>query len=232
MEQLAQATVAILAITNPVGAAVFFLGFTKSETSAQRRRLAFVATGAVVAILAGATAAGPFVLDLLGISLSAFRAGGGLLILLMGLEMLRGTPTRANNTGRPEPASPGATVAATPAAEVGEAAADTVLVPFAMPLVAGPGSIATVITLAAHDAATGSEPLPGVVSTLVAVGIAGGVLLLALLGADMIGRRVKDRWLSIVLRFLGVVLLAIGAQMVLSGVQPFVTTPAVVPPPG
>jgi len=66
-------------------------------------------------------------------SLPAFGAAGGLVIVLMGLEMLRGTPTRVQHDDQAEPDRD-----------------DPIIIPFAMPLVAGPGAITTVITLTAQ----------------------------------------------------------------------------------
>lgn len=208
MSQLVQSIVAVLAITNPLAAALVFLSVTSGARPAARRRMALYAAGAVVAILAAATVAGPYVLKAFGISLPAFQAGGGLVILLMGLEMLRGTPTETNKSTTGEGASPDADP---------DPAADSILVPFAMPLIAGPGSITTVITLASSGTASGG----GAAETLIAVGVAGLVLLGALLGANWIGRWTGGHAQGIILRFMGLILLAIGTQMILEGVTGF-----------
>ena len=205
MSHLVQSIVAVLAITNPLSAALVFLSLTSDSTPPERRVLALRAAMAVAVILATAAVAGPAILQAFGISLAAFQAGGGLVILLMGLEMLRGSPTSANTSS-----SPGAAP---------DPASDSILVPFAMPLIAGPGSITTVITLASHGSTTGV----GAVQTLVAVGIAAAVLLVTLLGADRIGGRVSGHAQGIILRFMGLILLAIGVQMVLTGIVHFVT---------
>lgn len=216
MEHLAQSTVAILAIMNPLGAAVLFVGLTGSGTAPERRRLAVVATVAIVAILAVSALAGPAILRAFGISLAAFKAGGGLVILLMGLEMLRGTPTTANASTTSGASSSDASSSGADASST----EDSILVPFAMPLVAGPGSITTVIALAAHDGGS------GVASTLGAVGISGLVVLAALLGAGVLERTVGAHGLGIALRFMGLILLAIGVQMALSGTQAFLAANA------
>ena len=226
MSPLVQSVVALLAITNPVGAAILFLSLTGDASAAARRRMAVRASVAVVLILAAATVAGPAVLKAFGISLPAFQAGGGLVILLMGLEMLRGTPARANTSTSSGAKSAGAessgaesagaeSAGAEPAGA--ESAGDSILVPFAMPLVAGPGSITTVITLASHRAASGG----GAAETLLAVAVAGLVLLAVLLGADRVGRSLGGHGQGIVLRFMGLILVAIGVQMVLTGVHRF-----------
>jgi len=128
----------------------------------------------------------------------AFQVGGGLVIVLMGLEMLRGSPTQVQH----EPAS--------------DRAQDSILVPFAMPLVAGPGSITTVVTLATR--AGGWRAQLGV---LIAIAVTSGVLLGTLLVSAWIDDRVGERGLRIFLRFLGLILVAVGAEFVLGGTREY-----------
>src|SRR5574337_474233 len=130
MNEFLQAFVSLLAITNPIIAAPMFLGIVAGMPLAARRRAAGQAAMAVLAILAGAAIGGRYILELFGISLDAFRTAGGLVIILVGLEMLRGSPSGIQQ----DHASP-------------EDAQDRIVVPFAMPLVAGPGAITTAITL-------------------------------------------------------------------------------------
>jgi multiple antibiotic resistance protein len=199
VEHYLQALVALLAIANPIGAAPIFLGIVQDLDPARKRAAATRAALAVFAILAVAAVAGQGVLSLFGVSLAAFRAAGGLVIVLMGLEMLGGQATRVQQDRGSADATEGA-----------------LLVPFAMPLVAGPGSITTVITLAvAHR----SEHLP-IVALAASAGLA-AVLWLTLriivanehvLGAQ--GQRILTR-------FMGLILVAIGFQIGLDGVREF-----------
>src|SRR5262245_61980343 len=84
-----QATIALIAIANPVAALPVFLSLVASDDPAARRAAASRVAVAVFAILAGAVLAGRFVLGLFGISFAAFRVGGGLVVTLTGLDMLR-----------------------------------------------------------------------------------------------------------------------------------------------
>lgn len=199
MEHLLQAIAAVLAIGNPLSVVPVFSSLTDSMERRERRRAALRASVAVAVILSGAVVGGRWVLHVFGISLDAFRAAGGLVILLMGLEMLQGSPTRVQHV-------PG----------IGELEDDAILVPFAMPLVAGPGSITTVMTLAARSADRIEQ-----LFVLIAVGVEALTLLAVLLAADWVNERVSKRVNRIFLRFMGLVLLAIGAQFILTGIRQF-----------
>jgi hypothetical protein len=180
MTSLLQDIVALIAITNPLGALPVFLAITERLAPAQRSRAGLGAAFAVTIILAVAALAGKPVLAAFGISMPALQAAGGLVVLLMGLEMLRGAPTRVQHDQEPQ------------------SAADQVLVPLAMPLLAGPGAIATVITLASRTAAwrglvprgQGVEPLLGLARRTgvfrVLVDAIGGAVELGSAGLDQI----------------------------------------------
>src|SRR5262245_16969382 len=125
-----QATIALIAIANPFAALSVFLSLVTVDEPAAKRAAANRVALAVFAILAGAVLVGRFVLQLFGISSAAFRVGGGLVVTLTGLDMLR--------RREPTPQDPAAT----------SSAADQLIVPVAMPLIAGPGTIITAMTLA------------------------------------------------------------------------------------
>jgi multiple antibiotic resistance protein len=190
---------AVLAIANPVGSAPLFLLFVDGLSRAEKRRAASLASSAVLAILAVSALAGRKVLALFGLQIASFQAAGGLVIALMGLEMLRGEPTRLHSE------APG-----------DEDPRDRILVPFAMPLVAGPGAITTVITLAVTESA---GPLP--LEALVASGVTALVLWVMLLLVIAQERLITARVRRLFTRFMGLILLAIGFQLGLQGVKSF-----------
>ena len=193
MEIWLQSVAAIVAITNPLGAVPIFASLTDRMDQAQRRHACVKATLAVFLILSVSAFLGGKVLALMGISMHAFRAAGGLVILLMGLEMLRGAKTRVQGDPTVE-------------------AEDELIVPFAMPLVAGPGAITTVMTLAAAGSLT-PWALVG------SIGVAATLLLVALAASGWVSAHVSPRVHKIFLRFMGLILLSLGAQFVLTGVQ-------------
>jgi multiple antibiotic resistance protein len=202
VEDLVRATIAVLAIANPLGAVPLFLSLTEYRQGDERRRAAIRAALAVFVILALAALGGRAMLSTFGISIPAFRAAGGLVIMLMGLEMLRGSPTRMQHEQPPE-------------------SDDAIVIPLAMPLIAGPGAITTVITLT-----TQAPGWRGQLHAFVAVAFTSGVLLVTLLSSNWIGERIAARGQRIFLRFMGLILVSIGAELLLTGVRTFL------PPPG
>jgi multiple antibiotic resistance protein len=128
----------------------------------------------------------------------AFQAAGGLVILLMGLEMLHGAPTRVQHD------------------EDQRSTADQLLVPLAMPLLAGPGAITTVLTLSSR-----AEAWRETAWLLLAVLIVGTTLGLILVSAARVGTLIGSRGQRILLRFMGLILAAVGAEILLSGVYTF-----------
>ncbi len=165
-----------------------------------------VSLGSLV-ILALATFAGTEILEFFGVSLPAFRAAGGLVLIIIGLEMLRGESS-AVLSDRDKHSD----------------AEDHLWVPLVMPLIAGPGAITTVITLSIREQVTFSRPPLG---TLAAVGVATSVVFLMLLLARPIARTVSPRSARVFERFFGLILVAIGFQLGLSGIQLFFQSPAV-----
>ncbi len=189
-----QAIVATVAIMNPFGTAPIFQNMVSPLEPRRQRAAAVSACLFILVVLVGAAFAGGVVLDLFGISIDAFRAAGGVLIGLMGFEMVRGSKSQEHERLADE-------------AEIRE----HVLVPFAMPIVAGPGTIATIVTL--------SLDAKGPVPWTALAAIAAGVLVT---GACLFGMLFFGRYLSkgaqrIFTRFLGLILMAMGMQFLLAG---------------
>ena len=200
MNEFLQALVSLLAITNPIGSAPLFLTIVAGLSPQMRVRAAAQAAMAVFIILAFAALGGRWMLELFGISLDAFRVAGGLVIILVGLEMLRGNLSEVQN----DRASP-------------EDTEDRIFVPFAMPLVAGPGAITTVITLAVTYPKKAYLPLTALAAALGSA----AVLWLTLRIACSRDRLVSPRAERIFTRFMGLILVAIGCQLGLLGVRDF-----------
>lgn len=194
-----QAAIALIAIANPFAALPVFLSLVPADDAVAQRQAANRVALAVLAILAGAVLVGSFVLQLFGISFAAFRVGGGLVVTLTGLDMLR----RREPTPQDDPAA-------------ALSAAEQLIVPVAMPLIAGPGTIITAMTMAARSTRAG---LPWMVLIAVLVVTAFVWLVLALSG--LLQRRIGARGQAIVIRFMGLVLVAVGAQLVLGGIGDF-----------
>lgn len=200
--QILYASAALIALTNPLAELPFFLAATTGYASPRRRRAALKVTIGVVSVLAVSAVAGTRILDLFDVSFAAFRAAGGLVIVLAGLEMLRGTGSGLTSV----PDDP-------------DEAEDRLWVPLVMPLIAGPASITATITLALEETAGAPFALP--VATLVAVLVAALGVLLILLAASTLSSALSRRAIRIFERFSGLILVAIGFQMGMSGIQQF-----------
>jgi multiple antibiotic resistance protein len=198
MTPLLQEIVALLAITNPLGAVPVFLAITERLSPAERSRAGVRAALAVTLILGVAALAGKPVLAAFGISMPALQAAGGLVVLLMGLEMLHGAPTKVQHDQEPQSTQ------------------EQVVVPLAMPLLAGPGAITTVLTLSSR-AGTWRE----MALLLFAVGVVGAAIGLTLASAPRLGAAIGHRGQRILLRFMGLILAAVGAEVLLAGIYTF-----------
>lgn len=124
----------LLAIVNPLGVIPIFVSLTRSSTEQERRHIARTTGIAVAVILLVAALIGKFLLNFFGISIASFKVGGGILLLLMSVAMMQAKHTQSKQT--PEEA------------EEAEEKESIAVVPIAMPLLAGPGAISTVIIYA------------------------------------------------------------------------------------
>ena len=193
-----QTAIALIAIANPFAAVPTFLSIIPSNDPNATRQAAKRVAFAVLVILVGAVLIGRFVLDFFGISFAAFRVGGGLVVTLTGLDMLR----RQHATPLEDATA--------------ESLADQLVVPMAMPLIAGPGTIITAMTMAARSRSAGPPWM-----VLVAVAVVAGVVWLVLTMSGWLQAHLGARGQAIVMRFMGLVLVAVGAQLVLAGVGDF-----------
>jgi multiple antibiotic resistance protein len=158
-----------------------------------------------VAIILGLAALiGRQLLDLMGIHLGAFDFTGGLIVAGMGLEMLgTGHASRAQGSQRE-------------GAHASPDDDDSLLVPFAMPLIAGPGAITVIISLA-----TQTDGWEATWMALIAVGVNVVVMFLAFVFLSGYLSKLSDRAIGIFTRFGGLVIATIGVQLAFSGIKSF-----------
>jgi multiple antibiotic resistance protein len=182
--------VTLLVITDPVGNAPIFLSVTRRLTPPERQAAAVRAVVAAGVLIVGFAIFGELVLRYLHVSIGSLSIAGGLLLLLVALEMLRGTDFP---TGDDE---------------------DVALVPLATPLVAGPGAIATAIVL------WRSHPhLGGHVAVVLAIVAAVTCVGITLLIAERLTRALNPSIFSFLTRVFGLLLSAIAVQLVVNGVK-------------
>jgi multiple antibiotic resistance protein len=192
--------VALFVILDPFAAVPIFLVLTKTYTAGERGRIANIAAVTVLMVLVIAALTGETLLHGMGTSLASFRVGGGIVLLLMALAMLRAQTDLMRST----PAE---------AAEA-EDKRTIAVVPLAIPLLAGPGSISTVI-IEMHRSGADYHGL------LVILGIALVCLILWLVlrMAAIIGRMLGPIGLNIVNRLFGLVLAAIAVEIMANGLR-------------
>ena len=200
-ELFVSAFVTFLVVIDPPGCAPIYAGLTAGCPAAERRAMAVRAVLVASAILLFFGLLGEDLLRALGISLSAFRVAGGIMLFLIALEMVFEKRTARRETRAQE-------VSADPERD------DVSVFPMAIPMIAGPGSIASVMLLMARS--------EGLAESLVVLGALFATLaltLVALLAAGPLMRLLGHRMEAMITRLLGVILAALAAQFVIDGLE-------------
>lgn len=195
-----KAGIAIFVLTDPVGAIPIYLSLTPSYTPAEHRRTVRRIAVATTIILLGSLAIGGPALALMGISIPAFRVAGGLLILLLALGMMHADPDSTRQTRE----------------EAGEAAEkpDIAVVPMALPILAGPGTIGAMIVYGQLKASAVNYLVLGLVAVVI-----GGCTWALLRMAAPIGGRLGRTGINLLTRIMGLLLAAIAVEMFANGLR-------------
>ena len=180
----------LFAIMNPLVAVPFFTAITEGQSRHYRNRLAMNATVAVSITLCLAALLGREILDFFAISIGSFRVAGGLIVLLMGLNLLR------------------ADTAAKTQAQAGASSCSQAICPIAIPLLAGPGAIASIIVH--YDGAATAGDYLTIASVLLAM-IA--IVYLTLRIAVPVARLLGSTGLTVATRLFGMIVIAIAIDM-------------------
>ena len=178
--------VTLLVIMDPIGTIPLFLALTSGRSGRARRRLAWQAVAVAVSVIAVFAVFGQQILRYLGITVPALQGAGGLLLVLVALELLTGKQEDPEDV-------PTANVA---------------LVPLGTPLLAGPGAI--VATIVFVRGAHGFADAWAIIAGIVAVHL---VLYLALRFANVIFRIIREGGVLLVTRISGLLLSAIAVQL-------------------
>ncbi len=194
----AQVFVTLLVIMDPLGNVPVFLAVTDKEGNEGRRRAAAQAASTAAAVILTFAAFGGGLLRLLGISVEALQVSGGLLLVLVALELLQ-QPMR-------------------PAGSQLTSTTNVALVPLGTPLLAGPGAIAATMVYI-RDAADWRGVLI-VVGALVGVFV---VVYIVLRLATLIAGVLTENGLALLARIVGLLLAAIAVQLVATGIQDWVS---------
>lgn len=196
--EMLQLIVAMIIMMNPLGSLSIFLDLTHKTPLAHQRKTAIEASFAIIIILLLTLWGGHAILNLLGISLPAFRFAGGIILLLMGLSMLQSRESPMNHTvGDDEAAKHRESIA---------------VVPLALPVIVGPGAISTLII------ATGDFPefINKIWMTIICVLLTLGMGLILYFGSTVV-KFVGASVMKVVTRIMGMIIMAIAVGMLADG---------------
>jgi multiple antibiotic resistance protein len=194
----------VLFIVDPIAVIPTYLVITSRETREERAQTAFRACVAAGALLAVFALAGRLVLETFGITLPAFRIAGGFILWLVAMDMLRGQRSTQETT-----------------AEVveGQEKEDVSITPLAVPMLAGPGAISTVMVLAGQ-----ARTVPRLVAVYVSIALTAVACWMALRLGERLLERIGRTGIRIVTRLMGLLLAAVAVQFVINGIQEAVKT--------
>ena len=200
----------IIIVVNPLAATLLFVSLTATMDRTTKLKIARDSSEFALVILLIFTCAGGWILQLFGISIEAFRIAGGLLLFGIGMDMVYAKTSRAQMT-------------ATEKYE-GQDADDIAVMPLAIPMIAGPGAITSVIVLMNEAAGMG---IAAIAVVPVAAATAIGITYYMMRHSEIIVQRIGQREYRAVNRLMGMLLIAIAVQFIIIGLQtafPVLTT--------
>jgi len=201
---------AIFFVVDPIGVVPIFIAMTHGDPPEKIRDTAQRASLVAGGLLVFFALFGTFLFKVVGVSLSAFRVAGGIVLLITALDMLRARQSEVRTS--PEEAQE---------ATVKE---DVAIVPLAIPLLAGPGAIATVMVLMSR-----ASGVVSVVAVVLSIAVTMAASYFLLRGAALVQRALGQSGVAIFQRVMGLLLAAIAVQFIAEGGRELVGLP---PPPG
>lgn len=197
---------AVFFVVDPFVAVPFFMAITADDPAEKRRKMALRASVAAFITLTLFALAGGLIFQAFGVSLGAFKIAGGLMLFLMALDMMRAQPSRTRSTSEEQ--------------EEGIAREDVAIVPMAIPMLAGPGSIATVMMLMSRAA---WQVVP-TAAVFVAIAVTCLISWLLLRSAAAAERFLSKTALHVAQRVMGLLLAAVAVEFVVGGVRDLLPT--------
>ncbi len=192
----------IFFLVDPFAVIPLFLAVTSDASAAERRRVALRATLTCAIILCAFALAGSLIFKLFGITLPAFKIAGGIILLQIGVDMLQAKQSGQRST--PEET------------EEGTAKEDASIIPLGMPMLAGPGAISTVMVLIGESHTMWRR---GVVYAAILITSFAAYLVLA--GAGRVRRYMGETGIRILMRLMGLLLVALAVQFIANGLIDF-----------
>ena len=200
IEHAVAAFVTLFVVVDPIGVAPIFAALTARDAPAERRRQAHHGVLLAAAVLLVFALGGEFVLARLGISLPAFRIAGGLLLLLLAIDMVMARQSGLRATTPDEEAE-------------GARKSDIAVFPLAIPLIAGPGALTSVMLLMGSASGDLIAQMTVIAVLLVVLAISWVCLLLAL----KLVRHLGVTGINVITRVLGLVVAALAVQFMIDG---------------
>ncbi len=201
LDTLIAAFVTLLVVIDPPGVVPIFAGLTGDASPAERRRMALRGTLIGAGVLLAFAVGGEALLRALGIGLPAFRIAGGILLLLLSIEMVMAKHTGLRATTSDEE-------------EEGSARPDITVFPLAIPLIAGPGAMTSIVLLMGR-----AEDLAGKAMILGVLGAVLAIMLICLLLTGPVMRLLGVTGINVISRVAGIVLAALAVQFIVDGVH-------------
>ena len=192
--------VALLAIVNPVGVVPFFIHFTQSFNTAERRRTIRISAFTAFVVIAVSALAGLRIIEFFGISIASFQVGGGTLLLISALSMLNAKPAESKPGDEDE------------GRQRVDAGASIAVVPLTIPLLTGPATISTMVIYAERTRHWWQ------LAVLVGYGVVVGVAtFLAFSASGHIARLLGRTGINVMTRLMGLILAALAVEIMAEG---------------
>ena len=192
---------AFFAIMNPVANASLFIGLTQGDERRLRRTIALRSVLVAFAIVAVFAIGGRQIFSIFGITLPAFRIAGGLMIGAIGYHMLQGEASSMHQPSKED------------AAQSNKAALDIAITPLGIPVLAGPGTIATAMNFAAEST------LMEITRVLSAFALMCIITFGAFMAGQSLTKLLGQNGIKVISRIMGLILAVIGVQMVIEGIR-------------
>jgi multiple antibiotic resistance protein len=202
LDELVKFFVVLLVVVEPLSLLPILAGLTGDADERYRRRMSLKAVGLSAVVCLVFAVVGGMLLNVLGISVDAFKVGGGILLFLLAIEMVFARPSGVRSITPPED-------------EAAHHRGDISVFPLAFPLIAGPGALATILLAFAGVPFGSLQFFAQVAVILVVLGITLGLMLLT----TPVMRIVGHTGGAVLGRLLGVLLAALASQFVMDGVR-------------
>lgn len=201
LDLVVTAAIALFVTIDPLGTGPVFAAMTRGADDAYRRTMAIKGVLIAAGILFAFAFGGDVLLRALGIGFPAFRVAGGILLLLLSIDMVFARPSGLRSTTQDE-------------REEARTRQDISVFPLAIPLIAGPGAMTTILLLLGQ---AGGDPIR-ILTVLGVLAFVLATMLVALLFAGQIAKVLGVTGINVIDRVLGILLAALACQFVIDGV--------------